>query len=70
MVFLVFVYILMIILVSDANNSEHRQRLDRVLEILSSRGLRLYKDKCSFGKTMVHSLGHMIDDNGLHPLKD
>ena len=34
------------ILVSGATDSEHRQRLDRVLEILSSRGLRLCKDKC------------------------
>ena len=32
--------------VSDATDSEHRQRLDRVLEISSSRGLRLCKDKC------------------------
>ena len=37
------------ILVSGATDFEHRQRLDRVLEILSSRGLRLCKDKCSFG---------------------
>ena len=58
------------ILVSGTNDSEHRQRLDRVLEILSSRGLRLCKDKCSFGKTMVQYLGHMIDGNGLHPLND
>ena len=47
-----------------ATEPDHRQRLDRVLEILSSRGLRLCKDKCSFGKTMVKYLGHMIDGNG------
>ena len=31
------------ILVSGATDSEHRQRLDRVLEIVSSRGLLLVK---------------------------
>ena len=60
------------ILVSGATDSEHRhrQRLDRVFEILASRGLRLCEDKCSFGKTMVQYLGHKIDGNGLHPLND
>ena len=58
------------ILVSGATDSEHRQRLDRVLEILSSRGLRLCKDKCTFGKTMLQYLGHMLDGNGLYPLND
>ena len=48
------------ILVSGATDSEHRQHLDRVLEILSSRGLRLCEDKCSFRKTMVQYLGHNI----------
>ena len=58
------------ILVSGATDSEHRQHLVRVLEILSSSGLRQCKDKCSFIKTMVQYLGHMIDGNGLHPLND
>ena len=51
------------ILVSSATDSERRQRLDRMLEILSSRGLRLCEDKCSVGKTMAQYLGHMIDGN-------
>ena len=58
------------ILVSGATDSKHRQRIDRVLEMLLSIGLCLCKDKCSFGKTMVQYLGHMIVDNGLHPLND
>ena len=36
------------ILISSATDSEHRQRIDRVLEILSSRGL--HKENCLFGK--------------------
>ena len=36
------------ILLSGATVTGHRHRLHRVLEILSSRGIRLCKDKCSF----------------------
>ena len=58
------------ILISGATDSEHRQRLDCVFEILLSRGLHLGKAKCSFGKTIVQYLGHMNDGNGLHHLNN
>ena len=58
------------ILVSGATEADHMQRLDRVLEVLASRGLRLCKEKCSLSQPSVQYLGHMIDKNGLHPLTD
>ena len=56
------------ILISGANDKEHLERLNSVLEVLSSRGLRLSKEKCSFSQTSVQYLGHVVDKNGLHPL--
>ena len=58
------------ILISGANDKEHLERLNSVLEVLSSRGLRLSKEKCSFSQSSVQYLGHVIDKNGLHPLAD
>ena len=42
---------------------EHLQHLQNVLEKLQAVGLRLNRDKCPF----VQYLGHMIDQNSLHP---
>ena len=58
------------ILISGANDKEHLERLNSVLEVLSSRGLRLSKEKCFFSQLSVQYLGHVIDKNGLHPLAD
>ena len=44
------------ILISGANDKEHLlvERLNSVLKVLSSRGLRLSKEKCSFSQPSVH----------------
>ncbi|XP_047988541.1 uncharacterized protein K02A2.6-like [Leguminivora glycinivorella] len=58
------------IVVTGRTIQEHRDRLQRILQILKEAGLRVNKEKCKFGKASVEFLGHMIDANGLHPCGD
>ena len=55
------------ILVTGANDQEHLQNLEQVLERLSLQGMRLKKSKCSFLMPSVDYLGHRVDATGLHP---
>jgi hypothetical protein len=55
------------ILVTGAATEEHLQNLDSVLDRLEKAGLRLNQEKCYFLKPRVEYLGHVIDENGLHP---
>ena len=48
------------ILVSGATDSDHRQRVDRVLEILSSRGLRRFLDNLA---TTIEPLTRLLRKN-------
>ena len=58
------------ILVYGVTFEDHKKNLDLVFKTLKEAGLRLNKAKCIFGKKYVKYLGHMIDENGLHPLED
>ena len=55
------------ILVSGANEAEHIQNLEVVLQRLQSRGIKVRLDKCRFMQQSVDYLGHRIDATGLHP---
>lgn len=50
-------------IISDKNACEHKHLLEQALARLSKRGLRLRKDKCHFGITLVEFLGHRIYAN-------
>ncbi len=58
------------ILVSGINVNDHVQTLQEVFKHLESAALTLKKSKCQFGLTSVTYLGHIIDQNGLHPSPD
>ena len=58
------------ILVTGANDQEHLQNLEQVLERLSHQGMRLKESKCSFLMPSVDYLGHRIDASGLHPTSE
>jgi len=58
------------LLVTGSNIENHMQNLDKVLSILSTNGLRLNKSKCAFLLPKVEYLGHVIDEQGLHPTKE
>ena len=55
------------ILVTGKNHAEHLKNLESVLSRLRGSGLRLKRNKCSFMKSSVTYLGHVIDSQGVHP---
>ena len=58
------------ILVTGATDEEHLRTLSLVLERLERAGFRAHKAKCKFMQPSVSYLGHKIDQQGLHPLKE
>eukprot|EP00117_Sycon_ciliatum_P036471 scpid23188/ scgid27451/ Retrovirus-related Pol polyprotein from transposon opus; Protease; Reverse transcriptase; Endonuclease len=46
---------------------EEEKNLHAVLQRLSSAGITLNPDKCAFQQRSVKFLGHILDDNGIHP---
>lgn len=58
------------ILISGKTEEEHLDNLRRVLLKLKEHGIRAKKAKCTFLKTSVRYLGHVIDADGLHATDD
>lgn len=56
------------ILVTGENDAQHLHSLEEVLKRLSQAGLRAKKHKCAFMQARVTFLGHVIDQQGLHPI--
>ena len=50
--------------------SEHIQCLSTTLQLLQDNSLVLNHKKCSFGKTKIDYLGHLISVNGVQPDED
>ena len=55
------------VLVFGGSQEEHDSRLRKVLEIIRSSGLSLNLQKCSFSKSHVTYLGHLIEDGAISP---
>ena len=53
------------ILITGPTEGEHLRTLELVLHRLSSSGLKLKKDKCSFMNTEVNYLGHKLNAEGV-----
>lgn len=58
------------ILVTGATTEEHLRNLEAVLARLEAADLKLKRPKCFFMLPRVEYLGHVIDENGLHPTMD
>ena len=58
------------ILVTGEDEQSHLRTLETVLKRLSETGLHVKQSKCLFMVPSVSFLGHQIDADGLHPLKD
>ena len=56
--------------VYGATRKEHDERLREVLQRLRDLGMTLNPEKCSFAKSSVKCLGHMIDSEGIKPDPD
>ena len=57
------------IIVCGRTKEEHDRRLDRVIEILSMKGLTLNEKKCVFGKNEIVFLGFQISGQRYKPLE-
>ena len=58
------------IVVAGRTIDEHHQRLAQVLERLENARMRLNKQKCSFLRSSIEYLGHVVDEKGIHPTKE
>ena len=57
------------VLVTGRTDQEHLQSLESVLAKINDAGLLLKNEKCVFMTESVTYLGHIIDAQGLHPIK-
>lgn len=55
------------ILVHGTTREEHDERLRLVLQRLSSLGMTLNSEKCTFAQSSVEFLGHVINSEGIKP---
>ena len=55
------------VLTFSDDEHEEEKNLHAVLQRLSSAGITLNPDKCAFHQRSVKFLGHILDDNGIHP---
>ena len=55
------------VLIYGATHKEHDERLRKVLERLTSLGITLNVEKCSFAQSSVKFFGHVIDADGIQP---
>ena len=55
------------VLIHGKTEEEHDAHLQAVLEKLSAVGITLNLKKCEFNKTRIKFLGHIIDQEGIHP---
>ena len=53
------------VVVFGRNREEHAENLTKVIERLRKSGLKLNKDKSSFGQSEIEFLGHIIYSKGI-----
>ena len=56
------------ILISTKDERQHLHTLEEVFQRLEDHGFRLKEDKCVFLTHSVEYLGHLVDQEGIHPL--
>ena len=58
------------ILVHGKDQGQHDTQLKAVLQRLQEAGLTLNPEKCQFSRNSVKFLGHLLDQEGIHPDSD
>ena len=58
------------ILIHGKDQAQHDTRLKAVLQRLQEAGLTLNSEKCRFSQSCVKFLGHLVDQEGIHPDPD
>ena len=54
-------------LVYGRNQTEHDERLEKVLQKLEEAGITLNAEKCEYSKASLTFLGHVVDASGIRP---
>ena len=52
----------------SCDEKEHLKHIEIIFQKLKAAGLKLKESKCDFFKREIHYLGHLISDEGIHPL--
>nr|XP_037273188.1 uncharacterized protein LOC119165101 [Rhipicephalus microplus] len=55
------------VLITGASHTECLTRVEAVLQAFRDHGVKVRKEKCKFFLNSVKYLGHIIDENGVHP---
>lgn len=55
------------VLCMDSDVISHKRTVDKVLSRLKDAGMKLNVDKCAFFVSSVSYLGHIFDEDGVHP---
>ena len=58
------------IIIFSHNEEEHLKHIEIIFQKLKAAGLKLKESKCDFLKRGIHYLGHLISDEGIHPLPE
>ena len=58
------------IIIFSCNEEEHLKHIEIIFQKLKAAGLKLKESKCDFFKREIHYLGHLISDEGIHPLPE
>ena len=58
------------IIIFSRNEKEHLKHIEIIFQKLKAAGLKLKESKCDFFKKEIHYLGHLISDEGIHPLPE
>ena len=56
--------------IASSTEEQHLVTLDEVLSRLEKYGVVVNQSKCEFRTSSVEYMGHRIDEDGIHPLKD
>ena len=58
------------IIIFSHNEEKHLKHIEINFQKLKAAGLKLKESKCDFFKREIHYLGHLISDEGIHPLPE
>ena len=58
------------IIIFSRNEKEHLKHIEIIFEKFKAAGLKLKESKGEFLKREIHYLGHLISDEGIHPLPE
>ena len=57
-------------IIFSRDEKEHIKHIEIIFQKLKAADLKLKESKCDFFKREIHYLGHLISDEGIHPLPE